>query len=76
MHHLSIQISPPFYGYIIRLSVCALLWPTVYHSTFPEAAFRDISDVHECIRSSLLVVQQRLPGCEVSHDLVVILSTD
>ena len=27
-------------------------------------------------QSSLLAVQQRLPGCEVSHDLVVILSTD
>ena len=38
-----------------------------------------MSDVHECpvcAQSSLLAVQQRLPGCEVSHDLVVILSTD
>ena len=38
-----------------------------------------MSDVHECLvctQLSLLAVQQRLPGCEVSHDLVVILSTD
>ena len=38
-----------------------------------------MSDVHECpvcAQSSLLAVQQGLPGCEVSHDLVVILSTD
>ena len=51
------------------------LWPTVHQSAFPEAAFGDMSDAHECpvcIHSSLLAVQQRLPGCEVSHDLVVI----
>ena len=38
-----------------------------------------MSDVHECAvctQLSLLAVQQSLPGCEVSHDLVVILSTD
>ena len=38
-----------------------------------------MSDAHECpvcTQSSLLAVQQRPPGCEVSHDLVVILSTD
>ena len=51
-----------------------VLWPTVHQSAFPEAAFRAMSDVHECpvcTQSSLLAVQQRLPGCEVSHDLVV-----
>ena len=56
-----------------------VLWPKVYQSALPEAAFRAMSDVHECpvcTQSSLLAVQQRLPGCEVSHDLVVILSTD
>ena len=29
-----------------------------------------------CIQSSLLAVKQRLPGYKVSHDHVVILSTD
>ena len=56
-----------------------ILWPTVHQSAFPEAAFWDMSDVHECpvcVHSSLLAVKRRLPGCKVSHDLVVILSTD
>ena len=53
-----------------------VLWPTVYQFAFPKA---DMSDVHECpvcTRSSLLAVQQCVPGYEVSHDLVMILSTD
>ena len=51
-----------------------VLWPTVHQSAFPEAAFWDMSHIHECL-SHLLAVKGRLPGCEVSHDLVVILST-
>ena len=50
-----------------------VLWPTVHQSAFPEG------DVHECpvcIQSSLLAVKQRLLGCKVSPDLVVILSCD
>ena len=56
-----------------------VLWPTVHQSAFPEAAFWGMSDVHECsvcIQLSLLAVKQRPPSSKVSHDLVVILSTD
>ena len=54
-----------------------VLWPIVHQSAFLEAAFRDVSDVHECTvcsKPSLLAVKQRLPCCKVSHSLVVILS--
>ena len=36
----------------------------------------DVYECPVCIQSSLLVVKERLPGCKVLHDLVVILSTD
>ena len=71
-HHHSMDTSPD--------NRCVhVLWPTVHQSIFHEAAFCAMSEVHECpvcTQSSLLAVQQRLPGCEVSHDLVVILPTD
>ena len=57
------------------LSNIHVLWPAVHRSALPEAAFWDMSDVHECLvctRSSLQAVQQR----QVTHDLLVILSTD
>ena len=61
------------------LSCMHVFWPTIYQPAFAESAFRGISDIHEylaCIQSSLLAVKQRLPVCKVSHDFVVILSTD
>ena len=60
---------------------CAhVLWPTVHQSAFPEVVSEPCQTAMNArfvsTQSSLLAVQQRLPGCEVSHDLVVILSTD
>ena len=53
-----------------------VLWPADHQSAFPEAAFSDVHECPVCAQSSLLAVQLRPPGYEVSHDLVVILSTD
>ena len=53
-----------------------VLWPTVHQSAFPEAAMSDVYECPVCAHSSLLAVQQRLPGYEVLYDLIVILSTD
>ena len=50
-----------------------VLWPTVHQS---KTAMSEVYERPVCTQSSLLAVQKRLPGCEVSHDLVVILSTD
>jgi len=57
----------------------AVLCPIIQQSALPEAAFWDMSDVHEspvCIQLSLLPVKQRVPGYKVSYALVVIVSTD
>ena len=43
---------------------------------FSETCQMSMNACPVCTQSSLLAVQQRLPGCEVSYDLVVILSTD
>ena len=71
------QISPPFYIYINNQ--VHVMWPTVHQSAFSEAAFWDVSGIHECpvcIQLSLLAVKQMLLDYKVSHDLMVMLSTN
>ena len=78
-HHFNTQISPPFYRYIIRQSMGACIVANSSPVCFSWGCFWGMSDVHECsvcIQLSLLAVKQRPPSCKVSHDLVVILSTD
>ena len=79
MHTTSTQISLLSYIHIIIQSMCASIVANNSPVCFPKPAFRDMSDVYECpvrIQLSLLAVKQRLPDCKISHDLVVILSTD
>ena len=66
-HNFNTQISLP----------CVhVFWPTVHQSAFAEAGMSDIHECLFCVHPSLLAIEQRLLGCKVSHDLVMIFSTD
>ena len=82
VHHFSTHISPPFYRYIIRQSMCACIVANSSPVCFSWGCFlRHVRcpwrhECSVCIQLFLLAVKQRPLGCKVSQDLVVILSTD